>query len=356
MDRHDRSLRQNRNHRILPEVVRLEPRQLLTVFAPFSSYSSNQQLSARAAIVRHEYDQYVGELKTLELKSQATPQEFLALRDDAREISAAASASPLAPQSRRNKAVEVSLQLDRSPLYGWAGDSAWAEVSARVTSNLDGLGIPQPLIESTLADMRALAVSAGVGDAEFQTFTNDFSTLRAGEASLPSNPFYHFEDPGLYYSQHLRGFFRGWGRQKVAAEAKLQNDLRTIRTATEATASEFAVIDRDVRLLESLGAALPSESSGQMFDSYVAAFAQGPPTADALAQLRSNLVTILGQATTAQRIKSVDQLVGDAPAFDQAAGSAVTHVQTIIDDVSAVVDSGGDQSLNPFKVTIKHKV
>ena len=36
-------------------------------------------------------------LKALELKSQATPAEFLALRDDARAISAAASGTLLAP-------------------------------------------------------------------------------------------------------------------------------------------------------------------------------------------------------------------------------------------------------------------
>jgi hypothetical protein len=228
MDRPRRRDHNRQDRFVAPGIEGLESRQLPSLFPPISSYSlfsSNQQLTAKAAIVRHHYDQYVSELKTLELKSQAAPEEFLALRDDARAISAAASAANLPPAAASNTAVDVSLQLDRSPLYGSAKDSGWAVVSARVTTNLDSLDVPQPLIDRTLADMKAIADSAGVSSAAFQSFTNDFYTLRDAESSLPSNPYYHFEDPGLYYSQHLRGFFRHWGIQKVAAETKLKSDL-----------------------------------------------------------------------------------------------------------------------------------
>jgi hypothetical protein len=103
MDWHDRTHRRNRDHRVIPTALGLESRQLLSFFAPFSGAStsffgyssSNQQLAARAAIVRHEYDTYVSTLKALELGSQATPEEFRALRDDAREISATAAATTL---------------------------------------------------------------------------------------------------------------------------------------------------------------------------------------------------------------------------------------------------------------------
>jgi len=337
------------------------------LFAPISSYtlfpgstslgsysSSSQQLAARAAIVRHDYDRYVGELKTLELKSQATPEEFLSLRDDARAICAAASATNLPPAVANNTAVDVSLQLDRSPLYGSAKDSGWAVVSARVTTNLDSLDVPQPLIDRTLADMNALADSAGVSSAEFQTFTNDFYRLRDAESSLPSNPYYHFEDPGLFYSQHLRGFFRHWGMQKDTSEARLKADLRTIQSQTRVDPAGITVLHRDVHLLESLGAAVPSTTNQQLDDAYLAAFAEGVPSPQAVSQLRTNLVTILGAVGTAPHIASVNRLAADAPDFAQAQGVSASNVQTIVADVGAVVDAGGDESLNPFKVTIRH--
>jgi hypothetical protein len=351
----DRARRRDRDRcrRFSPGVEALEFRRVLSFFAPIGSYSgSSQQLSAQAAIVRHEYDQYVGELKTLELQSQARPAEFLALRDDARAISAAASAAYLPAAAATKTASEVSLQLDRSPLYGSAKDTGWALVSARITTNLESLDVPQPLINQTIADMKTLATSANVSTGEFQTFTNDFSTLRAGEASLPSSPYFHFEDPGLYYSQHLRGFFRHWGTQKVAAQAKLHGDLRAIQAVTQTGEAGVAVLARDVGLLESLGAAVPSATNSQLDSAYVGVFADGVPTSQGAEQLRSNLVIILGSVATAARVASVDRLASDAPAFARAAGDSLSALQTIVADVAAVVDAGGGETLNPFKVTI----
>jgi hypothetical protein len=153
---------------LLRSDLKLQP---LSGSGSYGSYSSSSQLSAQAAIVLHEYDQYVGELKTLELKSQATPAEFLALRDDVRAISVAASAAKLPASAAKGTAADVSLQLDRSPLYGSATAAGWGVVSARVTTNLDSLGVTQPLIDQTIADMKALANSANVSTAEFQAFT-----------------------------------------------------------------------------------------------------------------------------------------------------------------------------------------
>jgi len=342
----------NGDRRFAPGFEGLEMRRLPSFFTPNSS--SSQQLTARAAIVRHDYDRYVGELKTLELKSQATPEEFLALRDDARAISAAASAANLPPAVANGTAVDVSLQLDRSPLYGAAKDPGWDLVSARVTTNLDTLQVPQSLIDRTLADMKALATSAGVSADEFQTFTNDFYTLRDGESSLPSNPYYHFEDPGLYYTQHLRGFFRLWGVQKVAAKAKLKVDLRATESANKVDPAGVAVVQRDVRLLESLSAAVPSTTNQQFDDGYVAAFAQGVPTPQMQSQLRLSHATLLGPVATAPRLASIDLLVADAPAFARATCAPSPYVQTIVNDVGALVNSGGDQSPNPFKITVVH--
>ncbi len=275
MDRHDRPNRQVRQHHFGPSVEALESRQLLSFFSPYG-YSSNQ-LYYQASVVRHEYDQYVSELKQLELQSQATPAEYLALRNDARGISTEASPTGLSASAVQYKAVEVSLQLDRSPLYGWLDDAGWSEMSTQLTANLSGLNIPQPLIDQTVSDMRTLAVSAGVNPYGFDTFTNDFDTLRNGEQTLPSNPYGHFEDPSLYYTQHLRGFFRGWGVQKVEARAKLQTDLHTIEGATPSSPAGAAVLQRDVQILKSLGAAVPSTTNQQFGNTYVAAFDQGAP-------------------------------------------------------------------------------
>ena len=340
----------DRVHRFVPRGEALEYRKVLSYFVPFGSYSgSSQQLAAQAAIVRHEYDQYVGELKALELKSQATPTEYLALRDDARAISAAASAANLPSADAKATAVEVSLQLDRSPLYGSATDAGWALVTARVTTNLDRLLVPAPLIDQTLADMKALASSANVSPDEFQTFTNDFNTLRASEAYLTSNPYYHFEDPGLYYTQHLRGFFRHWGVQKVAASAKLQGDLHAIESAVPTGLAGANVLHRDAHLLESLGAAVPSATNAQLDDAYLAVFAEGVPTAASVSALRSNLLNIVGPVATKSRIASINRLAGDSPAFARAAGGSISAIETIVADVAAVVNSGRWRDAQPIQ-------
>jgi hypothetical protein len=93
-------------------------------------------------------------------------------------------------------------------------------------------------------------------------------------------------------------------------------------------------------------------SNQQIGADYVAAFAQGSPTSKVQAQLRTSVLTILGPSATSTRTRSVDRLVADAPAFDRAVASSEAYIQTIVSDVAAVVDSGGGESLNPFRVTI----
>ena len=97
---------------------------------------------------------------------------------------------------------------------------------------------------------------------------------------------------------------------------------------------------------------MPSTTYQQFGTTYVAAFDQGAPT-QALAQLQSNLVTILGPFATSSRVKSVDRLVADAPAFYQAVGGSASNVQTIVTTSAPSSDAGGGESLNPFKITIQ---
>jgi hypothetical protein len=358
MDRRKGERRWPGAHRHALQFDGLELRKLLSSYNPFSRYalwptgsyySSSSQISAQAAFVRHEYDRYVGELKTLELKSQVTIAEYLALRDDARAISIAAAAADLPPTVASDKATEVSLELDRSALYGRLGDSGWSLVSARLSTNLVALAVPPALVAQTLADMKTLAESAGVTASEFQTYTNDFNGLRDAESSLPPGSFYHFEDPGLYYTQHLRGFFRGWGFAKVAAADTLKHDLQTPPIETGAG---FDVVRRGVRILKAIGAILPSASNQELDANYIAAFDKGSPSAEVQSTLRSTMLASLGSAADSARSEAIHQLVADTPAFYEGLGSSSTRVRTIVLDIESVVNSGGGESLNPFKIAV----
>jgi hypothetical protein len=87
------------------------------------------------------------------------------------------------------------------------------------------------VIGRTVADRKALAASAGVSGAGFEAFTRDFNALRDGVASLRHSTYDHFEDPGLYDTQHLRGSFRGWGVRRAGDEARLRTDIRAVTEA-----------------------------------------------------------------------------------------------------------------------------
>jgi hypothetical protein len=170
--------------------------------------------------------------------------------------------------------------------------------------------------------------------------------------TISSNTYYHFEDPGLYYTQHLRGFFRHWGKQKLAAVAKLEGDLLAIESAAHAGPAGATVLRHDAHLLEKLGAAVPSTTIAQLDDAYLAVFAEGVPTVAGVSAFRSNLVDILGPVATPLRIASINRLASDAPAFAQATGGSISAVETILTDVAAVVNAGAGETLNPFKITI----
>ena len=304
---------------------------ILSSYNPFSTYSlwpystSSQQYNSRAAFVRHEYDQYVSELKTLELKSQATPGELLALRDDARAISVAASSASLPQATAHNTAVAVSLQLDRSPLYGAAKNSGWGVVTGRLTTNLQSLDVPQPLIDQTLTDMRTLAASAGVSADEFQTFTNDFYALRNAESSLPPNTYITSRTPDcttriISAGSSVVGAFR-----RSLPRPGFNGTCGPSKTRTRpARPAAPCCIAMRTSWKGSAPRCRARPTSSWMI-AYLAAFDEVVPTPQALSQLQSNLVTILGPAGTTQRITAVDRLVDDAPAFARAAGASVNR-------------------------------
>lgn len=330
--------------RCLPAVEDLEGRQLLS-----AASSSN---AARVNLVRHEYHVFVSNLQQLELKSKATPAEAGALRDDAREISQDASATTLPLPAAQTKALAASLQLDRAPLNGWVGDLGWEAIRVRLDDNLSGLNVPPALVDQTIADMRAIARSAGVASFEAQHLDSDSARLLNGEQYLGSNSYYDFPDPRLYYTQHLRGFFQGGSAEKVAAQAKRNSDLRQLQVAEGGNGADATVLHRDARLLEVIGATLTNDANAQFGDTFVAAFAQGDPSEQELAQLPGQLRAALGPGASRTTLANVDQLAADAPTFFRAVGSSVENVRLVVDDVQALVAAGGAAPLDPFKIQI----
>src|SRR5262245_47084564 len=85
MSRQDRPGGPLASFRRRPTFEPMEGRMLLAA-AP----ASPQFFAASAAQVQSDYHAFVTQLQTMELRSHATPEQYRALRDDARAISAAA--------------------------------------------------------------------------------------------------------------------------------------------------------------------------------------------------------------------------------------------------------------------------
>ena len=223
----DRPRDHRRVYRFVPKGDALEQRRVLSYFWPYGSYSgSTNNFRARPRLSGMNMTNMLGELKSIELKSQATPAELLALRDDARAISTAASAADVPAATATQRRLKSRCNSTAHPCTDRRPMQAGGSSQLRVTTNLDRLDVPTPVVDQTLADMKALATSAHVNASEFQTFTNDFNTLRAGEATLPSNPYYHFEDPGLFYASTSAASFATGARRSLLRRQSCEVTLR----------------------------------------------------------------------------------------------------------------------------------
>jgi hypothetical protein len=324
-----------------PVIEALEDRQLLSAASNAAYYRQ---------VAEHADHVYVSTLQQVELQSQTTPLEYLAVRDDARSISDAAATTTLPTAVAQAKAVAVSLQFDRSVLDGWLGTSGWAAVESQLETNLNGLNTPQPLIDQTVADMQALARSAGVSYDEKVDLDSKAQSLQNAENNLIRYGITgtHYPTPELYFTQHLRGFARGGTVQRHDDQAKLNADISTLA----ATAPDRALLHRDAALLEQIGARVSTAANKQVGDAYLSAFTLGPPNAQSLAQAETGMRTAIGNNGTAATFSALNRLITDAPALFPAAGSAAANVGILVADVQAVVANGGGSSLNPFKVQI----
>ncbi len=94
--------------RFQPTLNSLESRCLLSIFA---GNSSNYNYRANQA-AQHDYDVFVSTLQRIELNSQATPAQYLALRDDSRALTEAVSTSGTTGNS--TGVIAATLLIDRS--------------------------------------------------------------------------------------------------------------------------------------------------------------------------------------------------------------------------------------------------
>lgn len=290
------------NRRCAASLDSLEGRLLLS--------STSHSTAYRVARAQHKYHEYVGELQHVELQSRATPAEALALRDVARSISAAAATTDLPRPVARRKAVVATLQLDHAPLHGVLEERGWAEVRTRLASTLDGLNVPPDLIDRAVAAMRAIARSARVTTDEFATLSAKEASYRNARNALP-NGSANLPDPEVYYTQHLRGFFRGGAVEHRQAQAMLESHISAIIASTHGTPAAEEVLRRDARLLEQLGATVDSQANARLGDTFVAAFDQGIPDEGQRSELRAALLAILGPGATRRTFSAVDRLVAD---------------------------------------------
>jgi hypothetical protein len=333
------------NRQFHPSLDNLEDRQLLSTIA---TGQSSAQLAQRA---EHKLHQYVSKLQEIELESRATPAEFLALRDDARTISAEASTQPRNAPGAAQLALAITRELDRAPLEGWLGDPGWSAVHAAVQSDLQGLSVDQSTIDKTFADIQAVAISAGVTYGDYKSLTLALDSYQDARLSA-RNTYVSLPDPQTYYTQHLRGFFRGLAAGRNEAANTLQSDALGFTASSHANPAQVAVMNRDVKLLKNLTASSTSTAAAAFNSAYVAAFEQGAPSAETQAQLRATAQTAFGPSPTPAQVAAIDQLITDTPSLFEALNASQANVGTLVNDVQSVVDNGADAALNPFKIRV----
>src|SRR5262249_30083001 len=149
-----------------------------------------------------------------------------------------------------------------------------------LTANLAPLQVPPSAIDQAIAAMQATATSAGVTYSDYQSLTAKENSYARARSSV-HNSTSHFPDPETYYTQHLRGFFRGGATSEKQAQAKLDADLQAIEREASDSPAQTGVLHRDVQLLQQVGAALTSQAFSQFASTFSDAFDNGAPSAAA---------------------------------------------------------------------------
>lgn len=330
---------------LVPRLDPLECRCTPTAGGAYTGLTSYRSISAK-----HAYDRFVTELQRIELGSFASPAEYLALRDDTRALSNVATAAGPAANApgAQTRLTATTLLIDRSLLEGWLSDQGWNEVHSKLATTLAPFNVPPALLDQTVTDMRQAATDAGVDPGAYQVLYSDIASAQSARDQLQGgNSANSYRDPQVYYTQHLRGFFRGWAQQRVVDAHRLPADVARLVDSPPGR----ALVSHDVALLERLGAPIPSTAFQTLTDAYATVLETATPTSSDLATFRNTATAALGATATPSRIGYVNQLIADAPAT---AGALKTpaSVQTLLADVRAVVNDGQGTSLNPFLIAV----
>jgi hypothetical protein len=335
----------------------LEARTLLaastvpTIGSPSAYQSSYQYRSYMTTL--GALDQYTTTLARIEHRSKATAAEALALRDDARAIGAAISASGVAPSVAAARGAAISNLLASAPIDGWFDDQKWADEQAELDKLVAGLGVSESLVTQTIADMRAFAESAGVSKAQYYHLTVTVNAYKSSENNLSYyyglNYLNSLPDAHTFYTQHLTGFVPGSKSQARADRQQLAADERALVDASGANAAQAAALRGGIHRLELAETQVPSDAIDQLHRAIATAFASGKPGDSALAALRAEAGTIFANAG-AVALAQADGAITSLASYARATEAASAPIDTVLVDAARLVEEGAVGPANPYRV------
>jgi hypothetical protein len=320
--------------------------------SPSSYQNSYQYRSYMTAI--GALDQYTTVLAKIEHRSKATAAESLALRDDAKASGAAIAAAGVDPKVASAKEATISSLLDSAPIDGWFTDQGWADERTKLDNLVAGLGVSEDLVTRTIADMRALADSAGVSKGEFYRLSVSINAYKSSEHNLSYyyglNYLNSLPDAHVFYTQHLTGFVQG-GKARARADRKqLADDEQALVAASGANATQAGALRGGIHRLQLAEARATSGAIDQLDAAIGSAFAGGAPTVAALSALKAEAGTILANSGAAA-IAQADGAISMLATFAHAAQAASTTIDTVLVDAARIVEEGAAGPANPYLVT-----
>jgi hypothetical protein len=298
-------------------------------------------------------NQYTTTLARIEHKSRATAAESLALRNDAKAIGAAIAAAGVAPSVAAARGAAITNLLASAPIDGWFGDQGWADEHNKLDKLVAGLGVSESLVTQTIADMRALAESAGVSKGEFYRLSVSINAYKSSEKNLSYyyglNYLNSLPDAHTFYAQHLAGFVPGAKAQAQADRQRLADDERALIDASGANATQAAALRGGIHRLELAETQVTSGAIDQLHRAIAAAFAGGEPGDPAIAALRAEAATILANSG-AVALAQADGAITSLAVYAGAPEAASAPIDTVLVDAARLVEEGAVGPANPYRV------
>lgn len=200
-------------------IENLEGRRLLSVAANHDGHADRMPHPSAEVVhnveidrLKHDFTKLRIDVVQVQFDSQVTKSEVYTLAQDFRALGV-----PQKPVAYYvNSASKASLvrfdivyRIDYGFIESGFSASQWANKEDIITADLKKLGIddPQSKVDQVIADLKAIAQSAGVTVDENLQYWTDESAVLSDLRALPNT---HLRmDPFYYYSHHLRGFIHG---------------------------------------------------------------------------------------------------------------------------------------------------